>query len=348
MAERNWRQFPGNNRFYCNGLLMSANQISILIFVAVAIIVVSILFFAFDCRFLIQHVHPATAPLVFIGALGLFYSLMFLFKTGCTDPGFIPRARPDEAAYNQTLGDEDPNTTAQGYVGKPARYKTVHVNGVPVKLKFCVTCNMFRPPRSSHCGLCNNCVENFDHHCPWVGNCVAKRNYRYFYLFLNTICIVGVYMMAINVIVIVLASKQLGFLNAIKTYPASIVEFCIAGFSVLAVSGLACFHTNLIASMKTTNEDLKGTYRRTGVENPYTQHNVCKNFASIVCGPFPPSLIDSRGFVHVPEKSEMDTKEVSYGSTNPITTPTSDRGLEEDSQTASETQTLTSTEPSKL
>ena len=31
---------------------------------------------------------------------------MFLFKTGCTDPGFIPRARPDEAAYNQTLGDE--------------------------------------------------------------------------------------------------------------------------------------------------------------------------------------------------------------------------------------------------
>ena len=50
--------------------------------------------------------HPATAPLVFIGALGLFYSLMFLFKTGCTDPGFIPRARPDEAAYNQTLGDE--------------------------------------------------------------------------------------------------------------------------------------------------------------------------------------------------------------------------------------------------
>ena len=37
-----------------------------------------------------------------------------------------------------------------------------------------------------------------------VGNCVARRNYRYFYLFLNTICIVGVYMMAINVTVIVL------------------------------------------------------------------------------------------------------------------------------------------------
>ena len=30
---------------------------------------------------------------------------MFLLKAGCTDPGFIPRARPDEATYNQTLGE---------------------------------------------------------------------------------------------------------------------------------------------------------------------------------------------------------------------------------------------------
>ena len=56
----------------------------------------------------------------------------------------------------------DPNNTAQGYVGVAARYKSVEVNGVPVKLKFCATCNMFRPPRASHCGLCNNCVGEED------------------------------------------------------------------------------------------------------------------------------------------------------------------------------------------
>ena len=37
-----------------------------------------------------------------------------------------------------------------------------------------------------------------------VGNCVARRNYRYFYLFLTTIAITGIYMMACNVTVIVL------------------------------------------------------------------------------------------------------------------------------------------------
>ena len=59
----------------------------------------------YSCRFLIQYVHPGTIPLVLIGLLGAFYVLMFLLKAGCTDPGFIPRARQDEAHYNQGLGE---------------------------------------------------------------------------------------------------------------------------------------------------------------------------------------------------------------------------------------------------
>jgi hypothetical protein len=41
-----------------------------------------------------------------IAAMGVFYSLSFLLKTGCVDPGILPRALPDEIEYNKSLGDE--------------------------------------------------------------------------------------------------------------------------------------------------------------------------------------------------------------------------------------------------
>ena len=58
-------------------------------------------------------------------------------------------------------------------------------------LKFCETCLIFRPHKSAHCNLCNNCVSEFDHPCVWLGTCIGKNNYPFFIIFVITVnCLV--------------------------------------------------------------------------------------------------------------------------------------------------------------
>jgi palmitoyltransferase ZDHHC9/14/18 len=47
-------------------------------------------------------------------------------------------------------------------------------------VRYCTTCNIWRPPRASHCGECGYCMARFDHHCGVVATCIAQRNHRYF------------------------------------------------------------------------------------------------------------------------------------------------------------------------
>lgn len=110
--------------------------------------------------------------------------LVLLLLTSGRDPGIVPRAShpPEEEFSYDTSVATEPGGRQTPSLQFP-RSKEVIVNGQPVKVKYCDTCMVYRPPRCSHCSICDNCVERFDHHCPYVGQCIGQ-----VLLDLNSLC----------------------------------------------------------------------------------------------------------------------------------------------------------------
>ena len=111
-------------------------------------------------------------PLVFGGIVWVLVNF-FLFSAACSDPGFIPKQADDEHTYlhkhkfdNWLLRD--------GIHGQ-----TTHL----LKIKYCYTCNIYRPKRAIHCSECDTCIQQMDHHCPFISTCVGMRNYSMFFFF---------------------------------------------------------------------------------------------------------------------------------------------------------------------
>ncbi|XP_053562961.1 palmitoyltransferase ZDHHC18 isoform X1 [Bombina bombina] len=251
-------------------------------FTLVLIVATSVLFFIFDCPFLTAHV---TVAVPVIGAVLLFFVLSSFLHTAFTDPGILPRATPSEAtALERQIRSQLPPHTLD-----------VFINGQLVKLKYCLTCKIFRPPRASHCSICDNCVDRFDHHCPWVGNCVGQRNYPSFYLFLLSLTLLSSLVLAAVTTHVVMRSQTSSFVKVVKETPASAAEFFICLFTVWPVLCLTGFHTYLVATNVTTHEDIKHSLKsRKGSErmiNPYSHKKIVTNCCATLCGPRLPSFL---------------------------------------------------------
>ncbi|KAG7270896.1 hypothetical protein CRUP_000255 [Coryphaenoides rupestris] len=220
--------------------------------------------------------------------------------TSLSDPGILPRATPDEAA------DLEAADRRVRLVVVPARRRAPRE---VVKLKYCFTCKMFRPPRTSHCSCVNNCVERFDHHCPWVGNCVGRRNYRFFYSFIISLSFLTSFIFGCVITHLTLRDTKLSdWLWILDPAWCTVVELVICFFSIWSVLGLSGFHTYLVASNLTTNEDIKGSWssKRGGggggedSGNPYSHNSIFTNCCVTLCGPMPPRYVDTpprRGWV---------------------------------------------------
>ncbi|NXO80517.1 ZDHC9 Palmitoyltransferase, partial [Sitta europaea] len=302
---RKWEKLPGRNTFCCDGRIMMARQKGIFYLTLFLILGTCALFFAFECRYLAVQLSPAIP--VFAAVLFLF-AMATLLRTSFSDPGVIPRALPDEAAFIEMEIEATNGTVPQGQ-RPPPRIKNFQINNQIVKLKYCYTCKIFRPPRASHCSICDNCVERFDHHCPWVGNCVGKRNYRYFYLFILSLSLLTIYIFTFNIVYVALITGGLGLLwgHSQSLTVLTVLEVLICFFTLWSVVGLTGFHTFLVALNQTTNEDIKGSWTgKNRVQNPYSHGNIVKNCCEVLCGPLPPSVLDRRGILQQEESTAQE------------------------------------------
>jgi len=80
-------------------------------------------------------------------------------KTTLTDPGSVPESA---IPIHQTDGNQIDGNKSHN---------------------MCSQCQVFKPPFSHHCRICDRCISRMDHHCPWMNNWCRK--YEAFYTFLT-------------------------------------------------------------------------------------------------------------------------------------------------------------------
>lgn len=106
--------------------------------------------------------------------------LVYFFRSMCTDPGIILRPTSlERLMFHQHYHVNEMTSTHLNQL-----IFDISINHLLVQCKYCITCQMIRPPRSSHCAICSNCISILDHHCPFLSTCIGMRNYRFFIFFL--------------------------------------------------------------------------------------------------------------------------------------------------------------------
>ena len=239
------KDWEGDNYLYFNGRIMMGPCSFRPTLLSLCSISIPVFLFLFYNASFLKNKISIFIPLIIVFIYVI--TVLLLIIAAFCDPGIIFRFRLEK----NIIEDRKESKIFQlGYIKK---------------YKFCSTCLIIRPNRSTHCGDCNNCVEKFDHHCPWIGSCVGKRNYKYFYFFLFflnlLICLIIIFCFVHIVKTIIEIVKDNNKTN-IASYSLTEVVMSIyliiyEAITMIFVTGLFIYHTKLVLKNTTTKEDIK-------------------------------------------------------------------------------------------
>eukprot|EP01102_Stenamoeba_stenopodia_P004994 TRINITY_DN15496_c0_g1_i1.p1 TRINITY_DN15496_c0_g1~~TRINITY_DN15496_c0_g1_i1.p1 ORF type:complete len:428 (-),score=56.12 TRINITY_DN15496_c0_g1_i1:33-1199(-) len=244
---------------HCNNRFVSGPDRGYWYFFMGLILFFTITFYVCTVPYLWSHVSVTLVVITVYLTIQVWSNVLV---TAYSDPGIIPRKMaPMPPSDKQSID--------------------ITVGEVMYQCKFCPTCRLYRPPRSSHCKICNNCVHGFDHHCPVLGNCIGKRNYPTFIKFLLWATIGCLFCAVCGIIHIVRVVGQmeaettfLKIMASIKIdYPENTLgSWIVAGMCLwtsLSIGGFGGYHVMITAKGHSTNESIKRTYRN--AKNPFSE-----------------------------------------------------------------------------
>ena len=285
--------WPSKDKFLCSGAVRFGpfKDCGYYLCLWITVVAPATFFFAVPAAYIWTDISPSIVVVI----IGLTICVIALFLTSTlSDPGIIPRKE-----VQVLFGIQDDIRRAFGiplqpiqsqekvYID-PVTRKLVLVNPVDEQIylsaelagrdyKYCSTCRIIRPPRASHCSVCDNCVLRFDHHCPFINNCVGHRNYVFFGSFIVLALVLGA--MILFAVILWSASGN----NQWASPTVIIIVSCIVGIptALVLLLGVTLFiyHVFLVCTGQTTRENLTGRTSRQTEENliesaPWLSNNV--------------------------------------------------------------------------
>ncbi|GAA6009423.1 uncharacterized protein JCM10292_004287 [Rhodotorula paludigena] len=323
---RNYELHPhSSSRFLCGGRALTSRDNAAPFGASLAVaVVLPALWWAFSAQFLWDVLGPGGKASVFVFAYVVLVMWSSMLRTALADPGILPQdLDPSPArkwvsrshilqhepwALVPAVEEEGPSGAGEWRVEQ--KWVRVRGEGV-VASKWCETCHIYRPPRTSHCRLCDNCVERTDHHCAFLNNCIGRRNYLPFLAFLAASLVSGSYALAFSAWHIYRRST----LEPTAGWAArwdTVGSFVVIGLTtacLVPLAGLAGYHARLCLTNRTTIEMLRPAASRAVLSpltsepvlsNPWALSSAWRNFVFVACTPGAvagrESWIDARGW----------------------------------------------------
>lgn len=171
---------------------------------------------------------------------------------------------------------------------------TQRMAAMEVPTKYCKSCNIWRPPRAHHCRVCDNCIETQDHHCVWLNNCVGRRNYRYFFTFVSSGTLMGLFLLAASLAHLLIWRSREGvtFGDAIKHWRVPFAMFIYGIIVTPYPAALWGYHIFLMARSETTREYLNShKFLKKDRHRPFTQGSLWRNITAVLLRPRPPTYL---------------------------------------------------------